>query len=410
MMKKAPYKYAATIAALMVSTSASAADAQNFSELFKKGDVGVDLRYRLETVNQDGFLKDAAASTLLTKLWFRTASLNGFSAFVEATNVSSIGADTYNSTVNGNITRPVVADPETTELNQAYLQYKADWGKVLVGRQALNLDTQRFIGTVGWRQNDQTYDIASVTLTPTKDIKALYGYVWNVNRIFGGDHPLGDLKTNTQMFNVSYTGLDFGTLSAYGYFIDLNDAPVFGLSSATVGARFVGKRAVSESVKLGYEIEYANQTDYKDNPADYSADYLHLGVSAKAAGFTVGFDYELLGSDNGASFQTPFATLHKFNGWADKFLKTPTNGLKDVFATIAYKVSGDSFMKGTLLKAVYHDFTSDVGGLDYGSEWDFLVTKKLRKNVTGLIKAAFYRTDGFATDTDKIWVMVTAKF
>jgi len=409
-MKTPRTKYALTIAALLASTAAYGEEANSLAEIFAKGDAGLDLRYRLESVDQDGFTKNATASTLLTKVWYRTGSFNGFSAYVEGTNTTVVGKQTFNSTVNGNITRPVVADPETTELNQAYLQYANDKATVRVGRQGLNLDNQRFVGTVGFRQNDQTYDAGAVILSPTKGFTAIYSYVWNVNRIFGEDHPLGDLDTNTHAFNLSYKGLKFGKLTAYGYLIDLDDAPVFGLSSSTIGVRFAGKNPISQDVKFGYEFEYAKQTDYKDNPADYSADYWHAGVSASASGFSIGFDYELLGSDNGVSFKTPLATLHKFNGWADKFLGTPAAGLADIFVTASYKIGGDGPLKGTLLKAVYHDFNSDVGDTDYGSEIDLLISTKIMKNVTASVKAAFYRTDGFATDTDKIWFTVGAKF
>lgn len=409
-MMKAPLKCAVSIAALMASVGAYAEDATNFAELFEKGDAGLDLRYRLETVDQDGFSKNATASTLLSKLWYRTANLNGFSAYVEGTHTAVLGKETYNNTVNGNITRPVVADPSTTELNQAYLQYASDKATVRVGRQGVNIDNQRFIGTVGFRQNDQTYDAAAAILTPSKDLTATYGYVWNVNRIFGEDHPFGDLDTETHILNVSYNGLGFGKLSAYGYLIDLNDAPVFGLSSSTFGVRFAGKQAASDAVKFGYEFEYAKQTDYKDNPADYSADYWHAGLSASGNGFSIGVDYELLGSDNGVSFKTPLATLHKFNGWADKFLGTPASGLRDIFATASYRVQSEGALKGLLFKAVYHDFKSDVGDLSYGTEWDFLVSKKISKNVTASVKAALYNADGFATDTDKIWITLAAKF
>jgi len=409
-MTKSPTRYAVSIAALLASTAAFGDDVENLSDVFAKGDAGLDLRYRLEFVDQDGFTKKATASTLLSKIWYRTATINGFSGYIEGTNTTVVGKETYNNTVNGNITRPVVADPETTELNQAYLQYAGSKGTARIGRVGMNLDNQRFIGTVGFRQNDQTYDTALLILNPTKDFSAIYSYVWNVNRIFGEDHPLGDLDTNTHTFNLSYNGFGFGKLTAYGYFIDLDDAPVFGLSSSTVGARFAGKNAVSDNMKVGYEFEYAKQRDYKDNPADYSADYWHAGINASASGFSLGVDYELLGSDNGVSFKTPLATLHKFNGWADKFLGTPAAGLSDIFVTASYKVQSDGPLKGTLFKAVYHDFGSDVGDLDYGSEIDLLVSTKINKYVTASVKAAFYKADSFATDTDKVWFTLAAKF
>lgn len=403
-MKKTSLLATVSLLGLTFSGAVSASD------FIEDGDAGLDLRYRLELVDQDGFSKNATASTLLTKLWFKTGEVSGFSAYVEGTNTLVIGKETYNNTVNGNITRPVVADPDTTELNQAYIQYKNDFVTLRGGRQGINLGNQRFVGTVGFRQNDQTYDSVAMIATPAEGLTAVYGYVWNVNRIFGEDHPLGDLDTNTHVFNLSYDGLDFGKLTAYGYLIDLDDAAVYGLSSATYGVRLDGKRAVSEAVKVGYELEYAKQTDYEDNPADYSADYWHLSANATSAGFTGAVGYEVLGSDNGVSFKTPLATLHKFNGWADKFLGTPAGGLRDFYASAAYKLPGDTGLGGTLLKVVYHDFQSDVGDTSYGSEIDFLISKKINKQFTASVKAAFYNADQFATDTNKIWFTVGAKF
>ncbi len=409
-MKKSALRFTVSLLALCASAAVSAEEVTNISEFFEKGDVGLNFRYRLEHVDQDGFNKNALASTLLTKLWYKTATLNGFSGYLEATNTTVIGEDTFNSTVNGNITRPVVADPETTEFNQAYLKYTGSWGSVTAGRQGINLDNQRFVGTVGFRQNDQTYDSVVSALTPVEGLTAVYGYIWNVNRIFGEDHPLGNLDTNTHAFNVSYKNAGPGKLTAYGYLLDLNDTPVFGLSTKTFGIRYVGKSNITDTTKLGYELEYANQTDYTDNPNDYSADYWHANLSVSSSGFSAAAGYELLGSDNGVGFSTPLATLHKFNGWADKFLATPANGLQDIYGSISYKVPGNTGLGGLLLKAVYHDFRSDVGDVDFGNEWDFLISKKINKNFTASVKAAFYNANNFATDTTRIWFTIGAKF
>ena len=394
-----------------LSMPAMAADASSVAEFFKKGDFGLDFRYRLENVDQAGLPQEATASTLRTKLWYKTATYEGFSAFGEFEVSKSIGKETYNNTINGKVTRRVIADPESTELNQAYLKYSRSGFTVKGGRMGINLDNQRFIGTVGWRQNDQTYDAASFSYSLDKELTATYVYVWNVNRIFSDDHPLGNLDTNSHIFNVSYSGLDFGKLTAYGYFLDMDDAPVFGLSSRTIGARFAGKAKVADGVKISYEAEYANQADYKSNPGDYSASYVHVAAKGHMAGFILGAGYELLGSDNGISFKTPLATLHKFNGFADKFLGTPAAGLQDIYAVAAYKVAKDSgVLSGLLIKVWYHDFSADAGGADYGSEIDWLIAKKFGKNYMVSLKGAHYDADGFATDTDKVWLTLGAKF
>lgn len=392
------------------ATMVTAKEVSSLSEAFAEGDASLFLRYRLELVDQNGFDRNATASTLLSKLSYKTATFKGFSGHIEGTHTAIVGADTFSSTVNGNVTRPVVADPELTELNQAFLSYQGKGFAAKVGRQGINLDNQRFVGTVGFRQNDQTYDSILLSSTPTKGVTATYAYAWNVNRIFGNDHPLGDFDANIQMLNGSYKASKFGKLTAYAYLIDINDAPAFGLSSKTFGVRFAGKQSVSDSMTLGYELEYAKQSDYKANPADYSADYYHLAATLSNGGVTVSAGYEVLGSDNGVSFKTPLATLHKFNGWADKFLGTPAAGLQDFYASAAYKVPGQGPLGGLLLKAVYHDFGADVGGADYGTELDLLVSKKVSKHLTASVKAAFYSADTHATDTDKIWFTLQAKF
>jgi len=396
------------LCAVSVQSGAAAADdAANLSEFFTEGDVTLSFRYRLELVDQDGFARDATASTLLTKLSYGTASLGGFSGYVEFTNTTSVGAETYNSTTNGNTTRPVVADPELTELNQAYFAYRKGMVAVKAGRQGINTANQRFIGTVGFRQNDQTFDAAALTLAPDDQLSLGYSYVWNVNRIFGRDHPAGDLKGDIHLVDASYGGFTLGKLSTYAYMLDFDTAGA--LSSATYGARLSGKQKVGAAT-LGYELEYAHQSDHGDNPVDYSADYRLAAADVTLGGFTLGGGYELLGSDGTAAFQTPLATLHKFNGWADKFLGTPVNGLRDLYASVGYKVQHEGALKGLLVKVIYHDFNADEGGAAYGGEWDFLVSKGFGKIFTASVKAAFYDADGFGADTTKLWLTLGAKF
>ncbi len=394
----------------MGSASYAADDAEALSEAIKEGEATIDLRYRFETVDQDGFADNANAHTLRTKLKYVTGSFKGLSAVLEVENVLVLG-NNYNSTINGKTNLPVIADPKSTEINQAYLAYKGiDQATLMAGRVGLNMTNQRFVGTVGWRQNDQTYDTVAGVFEPAKDLTLTGAYVWNVNRIFSDDNPLGNLDTNTTWVFADYTGWDLGTLTAYGLFIDLNDAPVFGLSSQTLGLRFAGKTKLSDTLNLLYEAEYATQSDYKDNPTDYKADYYHLESGIASGGFTVKAGYEVLGSDSGtAAFKTPLATLHKFNGWTDKFLNTPNGGLEDLYVSVSYKVQADGPLKGLKFDAIYHDFSADVGD-DYGSEIDFQVAKNITKNYSVALKYGSYIADGFATDTEKLWVSLGAKF
>ncbi|MDG1287252.1 MAG: alginate export family protein [Rickettsiales bacterium] len=374
----------------------------------------IDVRYRFEHVDQAGFGKDANASTLRTKLGYKTGTLEGFSGVVEIENVAEMGGETYNDTINGKTAYPVVADPDGTEVNKAYLQFTGIDDTVLrVGRQDHNLDNQRFIGTVGWRQNDQMYDSAAIINSSLPDTTLVYSYVDNVNRIFSDDHPFGDLDTNTHVINASYDGWDFGKLTGYGYLIDLDDAAVAGLSSKTFGARFTGSTPIDENVKLLYTAEYARQSEHGDNPIDYSADYYTLEGGLAYAGLTAKAGFESLGSDNGGtvSFQTPLATLHKFNGWADKFLATPATGLEDIYGSLFYKASGtgSEIVDGTTFGVIYHDFSAETGGANYGNEWDAVIKRNFMDHYSVMLKYADYDADTLSTDTEKFWFQLGAK-
>ena len=111
-----------------------------------------------------------------------------------------------------------------------------------------------------------------------------------------------------------------------------------------------------------------------------------------------------------AALQTPLATLHAFNGWADKFLTTPVGGLHDVYFDASYKVPGKGPLAGLMLRAAWHDFGSTTGGIAYGQEWNALASYPVDKRFTLTAKLAHYNADAFATDTTKLWFSVEAKF
>lgn len=384
--------------------------------LIDDSDLYADLRYRYETVDQNNALQDAHASTARVKAGYKTGSWYDFSALVEIESSVNIGAEDYNDTVNLKGTHSVVADPDHTELNQLWLAYAGlPQTKITGGRQGMNLDNQRFIGTVGWRQLDQTYDAVAVTNNSLEKLSLLYSYVWNVNRINGDDHPLGDLSTNTHVVHASYAHADWLNVTAYGYLLDIHDAP--GLSSDTYGLRLTGKYPVNDDWSLSYTLEGAEQSDYENNPASYDATYIYAAPAAHWKGFTFEAGFESLEGDGANAFQTPLATLHAHNGWADQFLgATPVNGLEDTYGKIVYKVSGvHEWVDGTKLMAVYHDFDSERGGMDYGDELNLLAAKTFKgkgpvKSWSLALKYADYDADTFSVDTEKFWFVLGAKF
>ncbi len=401
--------YALALALLIIATYTSEALAEDtFIHALASGTPYLDARYRYEFVDQEGIPHNAHASTLRTRLGYRSGSLYGFSGTLEFENISHIGSDNYHDTLNGRSDHPVVADVESTELNQVFLRYEgiADTA-ITVGRQAIDLDAQRFIGSVGWRQNNQTMDAIYAQNQSLDDTVLTYGYLDKIHRIFGDDSPVGNWQSDSHIINVKTDAIAvIGTVTAYGYILDFkHDAPV--LSSATYGASLKGQQPLNEDIALKYLAEYAYQQDHGDNPTQYDTYYAHIAPAISYGAFTTMLGYEVLGSDGGnIGFSTPLATLHKFNGWADKFLSTPANGLEDRYIDLTYKLSGlegsAAIFNRLLLKAQYHEFSADEGGAEYGTEFDVYAKQPVDENYYIEMKYADYHADTFATDAQRL--------
>ena len=371
----------------------------------------LDTRLRYEHVDQDGFARDAEAVTLRVRAGAELTN-GAWSLLAEAEGTADL-AERYDSGVNGRTQYPIVADPANGEINRLQLQYRGlPKAVVTLGRQRINLDDQRFVGAGGWRQNEQTFDALRLEYGGIENLKADLTYAWSDRTIWGidGKGARQQAVSGDNLFaNLAYSR-PFGTLTAFAYVVD-QDEPVvssFRLSSKTFGFRFAGNRPIGKAAKLSYAASYARQSDHHRNPQDYSADYYLADAKLDIHGPVVGIGYEVLGADDGrplTSFQTPLATLHKFQGWADKFLTTPPNGIRDLYATGGYglkKVAGfDSIDAGV----TWHRFRSDRLGIAYGSEWDASVAAK-RGRWTVTAKLADYDADRFATDTRKCWLQL----
>ena len=385
------------------------------------GQAHLDFRYRYEQVDQQGFDVDAYASTLRTRLNYTTAEWQGLTAMLEAANVVVLGQyDLYNSTTNGATSRPAVADPEYTEINQAWLQYKRGSFTGIGGRQVINLDNQRFVGNVAWRQNDQTYDAVTLKLGAIPRTQLFYSWVGNVNRVTGPDNGTfpGNLSGSTSLLNARVDLGAGGALTLFGYWLDFDRNQPFAaavtnnLSSDTYGAYYTGGWQATESVKLNLAGSYAHQQDGGQSMLDYDADYYMIEGGGTVGHFGVRAGYEVLGGNTDANttgFQTPLGTLHIFQGWADKFTTTPQQGVEDFY------VGTSANFDGLTMQLVYHDFQAEAVDQDFGTEWDASVAYKFAKRFEATLKYANYdaareATGPQASDTDKTWVMLSASF
>ena len=371
----------------------------------KYGKILLNMRWRYENVDQDG-VKDAEALTIRTRLGYQTPVFFGFSALVELENTIPFNSGTYRSPgLNNALDRAVIADPRNTELNRAQLAYTGlNDTTVILGRQRIKLDNVRFIGNVGWRQNEQTYDAFTIKNNSIKNLQLYYGYLKRVNRIFGRDaEPYKGLyywNMDTHIVNIAYTPCRYAKLVGYAYLIGVETRVARGNSNDTYGAYLSGKYPIGH-ITLSYRAEYATQEDNSESPSgtSFDLDYYHfkLGGACEKTKIDLGAGYEILEGDGTRGFSTPLATLHAFQGWADKFLATPANGMEDL-----YTWAGIRLPHKIMLKAVYHKFEAEKDGADYGDELDCLAIWKIDNHFKLLGKYAHYSEDGLGADTDKL--------
>lgn len=352
-----------------------------------------NLRFRHEQVQDDAFAGDAHAETARLRLALRVALGKGVFVLLEGEGVASAGND-YNSGANGRTTWPGIADPKGAEINQALIGWRGSRLATSLGRQRINWDNQRWIGSVGWRQNEQTFDAASMEFNVSPELTVRYAWLDRVHRVAGDDaiDPMArERQLDSHLVNVGYKqGLQQWT--AYAYMHDDRDVPI--ASSTTFGLRWTG----AAHSQWGWTAEVARQVDQADNPVDFGHAYWLLEPSLLAQGITWKLGWEHLGGDGHHALQTPLATLHAFNGWADKFTTTPVAGLDDGYLS----ASGKAGKLAWTLAA--HDYRADQGGQHYGREFDLSIGRQMGAHWNGLVKIADYRADGFARDTRKIWL------
>ena len=182
-----------------------------------------DARLRTEDVDQEGIANDANAITLRAHLGFETGKAWGTSLLVEGEAVVPIENDYRpDPLVPKKVTYPVVADPETYEINRFQLVNTSIPGTTLtLGRQRILLDDQRFVGNVGWRQNEQTFDALRIVNKSVKNLVLDATYLNRVNRIFGHDSPQGTYEGDSALLNASYQ-TKVGKITGFGYLLQFD--------------------------------------------------------------------------------------------------------------------------------------------------------------------------------------------
>lgn len=401
------YKYGLAMAALISAGVATGADFGPLGGAIGETKPLIDTRLRFEGVDQEPMAEDAEAVTFRARLGFETGKAWETSLLAEGEFVWPWKTD-YNSTINGKTQYPIVADPESYEFNRLQLTNTAlPQTTITLGRQRIGLDDQRFIGAVAWRQNEQTFDALRVVNKSVTNLTLDATYLNQVNRIYGKDSPQGRYNGDSFLGNVGYQ-FPIGKLTGFGYWLEFDPIPNVTAavrdSSMTYGLRFAGERALS-TLKLAYAASYAEQEDYGDNPISFDNDYYLLELTGTYRQYYVGLGLETLSGDGVKGFTTPLATLHKFQGWADKFLTTPVDGVEDMYLNAGFTLKGVGVLDTLGMAASYHEYEAERISMDYGSEINVSLQAKW-KRFNGMLKYADYSADRLATDTTKFWVQV----
>lgn len=391
---------------LLVSSSLNAAEeidsnnaTKTVADALAAGKIGAHFRYRIEDVNPQSPSQSSLASTLRSRLIYNSAAYKGFKFHMSADSVIKIGDADYTTPSAGALTtelgpknpgQAIIADPLATDFNELYLSWSDANSKAKIGRQKIIRGNARYIGHLGWRQHEQTFDAISFEHKVVKNLSLYAAYLNRRNTI-----TFTELAQDTLLLDMVYEIPQVGKLSVYYYDIEA--------ASASSKLQNLGARLAGKFKKLSYAVEIAQQ----ENSTGETPMYHLLEGGYKFEGLSVAAGIETLHSEKKTSFTTPLATLHKFNGWADQFLATPKQGLEDKYLKLAGKVAMLD------LNAIYHRYDSDKGDIDFGSEINLSAGTKVGENFTLGLKYANYSAGDAAsnkTDVEKYWVWAEAKF
>ncbi len=422
--------FIAAVIAISTPGVASADDATLIDTLgsaITQGTPSLQVRPRFEVVQQDG-KAEAQAATVRTMLGYSTKPIEGFGATLQFIDVAVADTDHFNTPgINVHASRANILDPEAVNVNQAYVSYEGLAGsRIVAGRQIIKLDDERFVGNVDFRQNMQTFDAVSLVNQGLPDVKLFGAYMFGLKDILNQE-----VSQQTYLAEASWTRFKELQIDAFGYWYG-NESAINSIvpgaaacysattpqacNSATYGGRLHGKVDMAGAFGIDYVGEMAKQSAYDGGSSAIDALYAHGGGKLHWGDYYLGGDYMVMGSNNGLyGFQTPLATKHAFNGWAEMFLTTPKEGLRSTYVT------GGTTLFGTNLLARYYSFRSDYLDRDLGHEWDFSWTYPFSSHWQGGAEYAKYHagTSGFAdtttgpgrlANTNAMWVFIAAGF
>ena len=372
------------------------------SDAIAGGKLLLEVRGRYEFVDQKRtptLIENGESFTVRTRLGWETGDWNGLKGLVEFEDVRQLGPEHFAVNVPGATTPPlngvaksrypIINDPDVTELNRLQLTWTPNaLISGTLGRQRILIDDQRFVGNVGWRQDEQTFDALKLDAAWGR-FKLTYAYVIHVNRILG---ELRDWDSDSHLAQLTWSPAEQLRVQGFVYALDFGNSAAN--SSVTRGLKASGKTWLG-LFQVAYNATYANQRDYNHNTPAYSLDYWGADLAGTFDIYTAKVSYESLEGNGTRGFTTPLATTHAFQGWSDAFVqplggnKGFVDGLEDLNVGLNVKPRWKwTYLFNLDVLVRYHDFDDQKTGADLGHEWNAQVQAALNPKLTAAIKYA----------------------
>ena len=273
------------------------------------------------------------------------------------------------------------------DFHQAYMDIK-DMGdtalSLRIGRQAIGLGGQRIIGAVEWAQQGRTFDGVLVTVKPQ------WGTIQGVG-VRLSDTTAKDISGNAYLAALYATASGTST-SADFYGIYHHVSPEGSNRSDNTRLWTLGARIYGEKSNWIYRAEGSFQTGERRGPNGSAFMFGgRLGTTLGNGSLTLWYDY-LSGDGNfkdskWKSFDTLFATNHKYYGFADLFLNIPVHTRDRGLQDFAIKASVPLDEEGRIRLAAdgHVFFLAQKGDLESGhlaDEIDLTLSYQYSENVT----------------------------
>ena len=348
-----------------------------------------EIRTRFEYANEKENEKEKA--TALTNRLLINNKLkiyNNLDIFASVINVTDFGMEDYSYLTYGNEKYDYIGDKAETTMPELYLRYNSKKTNTVfsLGKQKLSFNNGRHIGIENWRQTYRTYNSMYLKNKTFDNIDLEFAYSLESEKIKKSFIALNGtyyfVSDNRQLIN----------LTLYDFMVEDN--------GDSIGAILKGQMK-NKNIILDYRAEISGQTESSlgETYTDETTMYWNLSTNIKIDNFNIG----LLYSEQEENYNTPFATIHNFNGDLDHFA---TYGNINTF-----NINGEMKYGRNNIKLDYYSFSNNKTSDAIGNEIDVKYTYKYAKNLEFMLAGGMFNgSEDFINDTTKAWMQVDYKF